>query len=247
MIEVDVSMSADGTLWILHPKMEYNHLNYLGTEGKTRITELTDSEVEKLRYVNPDRTYTEHGLCRFDEVLSRFKGRCYINVDKFWEHPSEIMDAIKAHGMEDQIVVKTSPKAELFDLMETYAPNIYFLPILNQKKATEGLNVHEELMGKNINYIGAEVVFTDETVGIGSKEFIDRLHADGKLVWCNAILYNYKVPLAGGHSDDVSLIKDPAEGWGWIADRGYDFLQTDWTLACTTYLERSGKRYKTAK
>ncbi len=244
MIEVDVSMSADGTLWILHPKMEYIQLNYLGTEGKVRITELTDEEIRKLRYVNTDRTYTEHGLCTFDEVLTRFKDRVYINVDKFWEHPAEIMDAIKTHGMEDQIVVKTSPKAELFDLMEEYAPNIYFLPILNQKKANEGIEVHEELLKRNINYIGAEVVFTDDSKSIGSKEFVDRLHADGKLVWCNAILYNYKVPLSGGHTDDVSLIEDPAKGWGWIADRGYDFLQTDWTLACVTYLNRVGKRFK---
>ena len=37
MIEVDLNKSADGTLWILHPKMEYRHLNYLGTEGKVSL------------------------------------------------------------------------------------------------------------------------------------------------------------------------------------------------------------------
>ena len=55
MIEVDVNKSADGTLWILHPKMEYRHLNYLGTEGKTSLSELTDEEIRRLRYVNYDR------------------------------------------------------------------------------------------------------------------------------------------------------------------------------------------------
>ncbi|MBQ5587939.1 MAG: hypothetical protein IIU73_04915, partial [Selenomonadales bacterium] len=46
----------------------------------------------------------------FDEILERFKGRCYINCDKFWLHPREISDRIRAHGMMEQILVKTSPK-----------------------------------------------------------------------------------------------------------------------------------------
>lgn len=239
MIEVDVSKSADGTLWILHPKMEYVHLNYLGTEFAQRLPDMHDDEIRRLRYVSADRAYTEWPLCTLDEVFDRFKGVCYINIDKFWENPREISDAIRAHGMEEQIIAKTSPKPELFDIIEEYGHGIQYLPIL---KKDEG--VHEELMHRNIRYVGAEVVFADENSYIASREFIDKLHGDGKLVWANAILYNYKVPLAGGHSDDVSLVKDPALGWGWLADRGYDIIQTDWVLAMAKYLGESGKRYR---
>ena len=219
MIEVDVSKSADGTLWILHPKMEYVHLNYIGTEFAQRLPDMHDDEIRRLRYVSADRAYTEWPLCTLDEVFDRFKGRCYINIDKFWENPREISDAIRAHGMEEQIIAKTSPKPELFDIIEEYGKGIQYLPIL---KKDEG--VHEELMHRNIRYVGAEVVYADENA--------------------NAILYNYKVPLAAGHSDDVSLVKDPALGWGWLADRGYDIIQTDWVLAMAKYLEESGKRYR---
>ncbi|MBQ7591162.1 MAG: glycerophosphodiester phosphodiesterase family protein [Clostridia bacterium] len=239
MIEVDVSKSAEGTLWILHPKMEQRHLNYSGPEGMTSIWQLTDEQIRRLRYVNYDRDFTQFPLCTFDEVLDRFKGRCYINVDKFWENPKEIADAIKAHGMLDQIVVKSSPKKELFDIVEEYAPEVCFLPILKE----EG-GVHEELKARNINYVGAEVVFKDENEGVGTREFIDRLHADGKLVWANAIIYNYRTQLAGGHSDDTSFTVSPDYGWGWLADRGYDIIQTDWTQAMAVYLEQTGKRYR---
>ena len=239
MIEVDVNKSADGTLWILHPKMEYKHLNYLGTEGKTSLSELTDEEIRRLRYVNYDRDYTQFGLCTFDEVLDRFKGRCYINVDKFWENPREISDAIRAHGMENQIIVKTSPKAELFDIIEEYAPEIQYLPILKNDNG-----VHEELMRRNINYVGAEVVFNSEENYVGTTDFIEKLHSAGMLVWANAIIYNYKAQLAAGHSDDTSLTVDPDLGWGWLADRGYDIIQTDWVLAMRQYLESTGKRQR---
>jgi len=239
MIEVDVSQSVEGTLWILHPKMEERHLGYKGPESKQRIWQMTDEEIRALRYVNYDRDFTQFPLCTFDEVLDRFKDRCYINVDKFWEHPKEISDAIKAHGMIDQIVVKSAPKTELFDLMEEYAPEICYLPILKEPG-----DVHEDLMRRNINYVGAEVVFTDETQGVGSVEYIDKLHRDNKLVWANAIIYNYKAQLAGGHSDDTSFTVSPDYGWGWLADRGYDIIQTDWTQAMAVYLAETGKRFK---
>ncbi len=239
MIEVDLNKSADGTLWILHPKMESRHLNYQGTEGKLFLPQLTDEEICTLRYVNYDRDYTQFGLCTFNEVLDRFKGRCYINVDKFWEHPKEIADAIRAHGMTDQIVVKSNPKPDILKLIEEYAPEIYYLPII---KKDDG--IHEEMLHRRINYVGCEVVFTDEERGVGSKDFIEKLHKDGKLVWANAIIYNYKDQLAAGHSDDSSFTVSPDHGWGWLADRGYDIIQTDWTLAMCTYLNETGKRYK---
>lgn len=239
MIEVDVNRSADNTLWILHPKMEWKHLNYLGPEGKVSLGQLTDEEIRRLRYVNYDRDFTQFGLCTFDEVLDRFKGRCYINVDKFWENPRDISDAIRDHGMLDQIVVKSSPKQEYLDIVEEYAPEVSFLPVL---KKDEG--IHEEMMRRNINYVGAEVVFDNENEGVGTREFIEKLHADDKLVWVNAIIYNYKAQLSAGHSDDTAFTVSPDYGWGWLADRGYDIIQTDWTLAMAQYLEKSGKRYK---
>ena len=141
--------------------------------------------------------------------------------------------------MIDQIVVKSSPKKEYLDIIEEYAPDVCFLPILSQDGG-----IHEEMMRRNINYVGAEVVFADETQDIGTVDFIEKLHADGKLVWANAIIYNYKKQLAAGHSDDTSFTISPDYGWGWLADRGYDIIQTDWTQAMAVYLAETGKRYK---
>ena len=235
MIEIDANISADGTLYSFHPKMEGRHLG----RPELRINNLTDAEIRELRYLNYDRAPTEWGICTLDEIFERYKNKCYINVDKFWLYPREISDCIRRHGIIDQIIVKTGPKAELFDIIEGYAPEIQYLPIV-----TKDDGVHEMLLGRNINYVGAEVVFTDETTGVGSVEYIEKLHKAGKLVWANAIIYNYKKQLSAGHSDDYSIAYDPEGGWGWLADRGYDIIQTDWTLAMSLFLEKTGRLYR---
>jgi len=234
MIEIDANISADGTLYSFHPGMEKIHL------GKDcRIPELHDDEISALRYVNYDRNPTEWGLCTLDEIFSRYKDRCFINVDKFWDHPEKISDLIRKYKMEDQIVVKTSPSEKLLNIIESYAPEIAYLPIINKD---DGL--HEMLKSRNINYIGAEVLFDNENSELCSDEYIAKMHADGKLVWVNSIIYDCRAQLAARHSDDTALAFDQERGWGWLADKNFDIIQTDWTLPLRLFLESTGRRYK---
>ena len=71
---------------------------------------------------------------------------------------------------------------------------------------------------------------------------IDRMHAEGRIVWVNSIVYNYRAVLAAGHNDDVSVTGRPEDGWGWLADRGFDLIQTDFVYQCRTFLEATGRR-----
>ena len=240
MIEVDVTRSIDGTLWILHPGMEKVHLNYHGPEGASSLPELHDDQIRELRYVNYDRAYTQFGLCTFNEVLEQFKGRAYINVDKFWDNPKEISEAIRKYDMTDQVLVKTSPNERNLRMIENFAPDINYMPVCNSSNK----DIHFELLKRKINYVGMEVIFPDEKDEIASPEWTERLHSDGKLVWVNAIIYDVRHQLSGGHSDDTAFTVSRDYGWGWLADRGYDIIQTDWTQDLALYLDKTGKRYK---
>ena len=233
MIEIDLDRTADGRLVIFHPSMEVPLLGYSG-----RIKQHSWEFVKELRYINIDNVPTQYGICTFDEVLERFKDRCYINVDKFWTYPREITEAIRAHGMQEQILVKSSPKPELLDIVEEFCSDMQFMPVISREDELESLK------GRRIRVVGHEVLFDTDTSPLASREFIDRCHAHGELVWCNAIVYNYRSVLAGGHSDDRAAEGDPEGSWGWIADRGFDLIQTDWTLACSTFLEKTGRLYK---
>lgn len=234
MIEVDVNNTLEGNLVIFHPGMEIPHLNM-----PVYIPLTNTKSVHKLRYVNADNTPTQFRVASFDDFLEQFKDRCYINIDKFWDNPKKIYEAIKRHDMIDQVLVKSSVNAKVLKTLENLCPELPFMPIVKENHPS-----HEELMERNINYVGVECVFAKDTAPIAQDEFIEKMHGDGKLVWMNSIIYNYKDQLCGGHSDDTALTVSEDDGWGWIADKNIDLIQTDWTMMLIDYLKRTGKYYK---
>lgn len=236
MLEVDMSCSVDGKLFLFHPMMEFSHLS-----KPLLLSALPYSIIKKLHYVNFDRAQTQFGLVDFDDFLEQFKGRCYINIDKFWSNPEKIYNAVKRHEMTDQILVKSklTKDGKVLDMLENLAPELAFMPIVH-----ESYTQHEELKKRNINYVGVECCFKQDTAEIASEEFIEKMHRDDVLVWANSIIYSYKAQLAGGHSDDTALTESEEMGWGWLADRGFDMIQTDWPGMLIDYLKKTDRYYK---
>ncbi len=231
MLEADVSISADGKLFLFHPMMELMHLGI-----PLYLKALPYSLIRKLHYTNFDGTPTQFGLADFDDFLEQFKGRCFINIDKFWSNPKKIYDAVKRHGMTEQILVKSSLSEKVLKMLEQTAPDLPFMPIVKEE-----YSLHESLLKRPINYVGVEVVFKQETSKLASEQFIKKMHSDNILVWANSIIYNYKEQLAGGHSDDTAFTIGEDYGWGWLADRGFDIIQTDWPGMLIDYLKRTNK------
>ncbi len=231
MIEIDLEMTSDGHLVIFHPGMERVHL-----KCETRIPEMTLEQVRELRYVNYDRAPTQFGVEMFDDVLETFKGRCYINVDKFWGHPAEITKAIRRHGMSEQMLVKSTPSDKVVAVLSELAPEMAYMPVI---RADDG--IHEKMMESGIRYIGCEILFFEDNEPQVSPAFMEHLHRDNKLAWVNSIIYDCKQQIAAGHSDDMAMCGNPDGSWGWLVDRGFDIIQTDWTAALIDYLKSIGK------
>ena len=234
MIEADVYCSADGKLFLFHPGMELAHLNKLCS-----LKMLPFSVIKNMHYVNFDNTKTQFSINSFDDFLEHFKGRCFINIDKFWDNPEKIYNDIKRHGMTDQVLVKSKMSDKVMRVLKELCPEIPYIPIVKESHPQ-----HKELMKSGINYVGAEVLFKNDSSELASAEFIDMMHKDGKLVWVNSIIYDHKEQLAGGHSDDSALTESLDYGWGWLADRGYDFIQTDWPMMLIDYLKKTDRYYK---
>ena len=236
MLETDVSTTGDGELVIFHPRMERRHLGAVDCD----ISKMPWSEVKELRYVNTDRSATQFGILRFDELLEEFKGKCYINIDKFWGNPEGIYKAVKRHDMIDQVLVKSPLNANVVRVLEEVCPDIPFMPIVKGSAPSE----LEELKRRNVNYVGVELVFKDENSELCSDEFLDKLRAEGKLTWVNSLIYNYKDQLAAGHSDDTAFTVSMDYGWGWLAKKDFDMIQTDWPGHLISYLKSTNQFYR---
>ena len=234
MIETDVDITADGELIVFHPGMESAHLN-----AEISLPDMEWKDVARLRFVNIDNVPTQFGILRFDDFLETFKDRCFINVDKFWSNPEKIYRALERHGMLDQAVVKAPPTAAVLQVLEDIAPDLAYMPVVKIH-----FQEHEMLMRRNINYVGVEALFFDDDDPIVSDAFIEQIHRSGKLMWGNSIIYDYEQQIAAGHSDDTALTLSEGLGWGWLVDKGFDLIQTDWPMMLIDYLKRTQRYYK---
>lgn len=226
IVEIDVARSTDGKLFVFHPGMEKPHLH-----SDTLIQDMHSSDVEKLVYLNQDDTPTQCHVNTLDEVLSFLKDKCYINVDKFWMYPEEIAQTIRKCGVEKQVIVKTPLGEEHFAAMEKYAPDLGYIPMVKKEDT-----VSDMLLARNINYLGAEVIFDSESDPVCSDAYIKAMHEKGLMVWGNAIVYDYKAVISAYHTDDGALTESMDKHWGWFIDKGFDIIQTDWCAMLREYI-----------
>ncbi len=232
ILEMDLFKSVDGEIFVFHTGMEPSHL-----DRHIRIEECTAEEIRNMRFCNCDLTETFLPVNSFDDVLEHLKGKCKLNLDRSIKIIDSVMDVVKRHGMEDQILMKSDPSDESLKRIEAYAPAVDYMPIFMQED-----NATEKIEKMNINYVGAELVFAKETAPIIQDSYLEMQKKKGRILWGNAILYSSKVPLTAGHTDDISLVDDPDKGWGWLADKGFDIIQTDWSRHCVDYLKEKNYR-----
>ena len=233
MIELDVTVSRDGRYFVFHPGKESAHL-----KSHKLISAMRAEKVKKLRYVNQDNDETQFRVEELCDILDFLKGKCYINLDKFWTDIPGLSQEIRRVGVEKQIVVKTALKEKYLQPLKECAADFMFLPIVrNEDRVTDMLRT------QGINCVGAEVLFESDTAPVASDAYISRMHDKGMILFANAIVYNYKEVLSAGHNDDISAAGEPERGWGWLIDRGFDIIQTDWCGMLKHFMDhREGRR-----
>ena len=228
ILETDVALTGDGVPVIFHVRQELNQL-----KEDVHIDQMPWEEVKQLRYVNDCRAKTEWGIVTLDEFLETYKNRCFINLDHCWNYFEPVIRAVRRHKMEDQILMKGPGRIECAQAMAELAPDMMYMPICKEED-----NITEALEQMDVNFVGVELVFAKDDSPLVDEAYIQKHHDKGRLLWCNAILYNCLKPLSGGHTDDVAVTGDPDKGWGWIVDKGFDMIQTDWTLSLRNYLDQ---------
>ncbi len=228
VIELDVSRSLDGELFVFHPGTEPI---FLKTDKK--LSEMTSDEIKRLRLFNQDDTPTSYGIPTLMEAFELLRNKVYINVDKFWTDVEGISDAIRKAGVAHQVIVKSFADDGGFDELRRYASDLMFMPIVRKNDGAV-----ESLIADGMNVIGAEVLFADEYAEVISDEYISAMHERGLLLWANSIVYDEREVISAYHTDDISLTDSPERGWGWLIDKGIDLIQTDWILPLRAYMGR---------
>ena len=227
IIELDVSKSRDGKFYVFHPGMEKAHLGI-----PVLLSLLPSKIIDKLRFLNQDNVPTVCKINTLEEILTFLKGKCYINIDKFWIDIPGISEIIRKTGVEKQVIVKTDTTEKYLKQVAEYAPDFMFMPIVSKVDT-----VTDRLVAEGVNCIGAEVLFRSESDEVCSDAYISSMHEKGRIVWVNSIVYNYKAVLSAGHTDNAAVVGEKDKAWGWLIDKKFDIIQTDWCLMLKKYID----------
>lgn len=257
MMEIDVCASTDGDLFVLHDGME----PILVLQEK-RLTEMSTAEIRQLRYTNKNMCNIDHGVNTFDEVLEHLKGRTLINLDRCWVCWDKVIPIVERHGMADQILFKSPPDKRYIDFMAAQKRPYMYMPVIWYPEEIEYAKA------SGLNMVAVEIIGYREDATVMQPAFLETMHNQGvsrlvaaltlgnpiyneaKLIarWkasgsrlVNALV-DGNILIAGGHDDDTSILGNPDDGWGWLVERGFNMLMTDWTLPMDIYLKTKGYR-----
>ena len=120
IVELDVQMTKDGRFVLLHD----DGLDRT-TTGKGKVSEHTLAEIKKLRLKSnqggKDAKATDYEVLTLEEALALAKDRILVNIDKFTQHPYEILQAVdKAGAMRGVLVKSTLRPADAKKMLREY-------------------------------------------------------------------------------------------------------------------------------
>lgn len=229
IIEMDVVCSKDGEYFVFHDTEEPRLLGFYNN-----IHSLTSQEIKSLHYLNRYGFKTSKKINPLKEVLIALKGstiinldRCYIRGKKFLYGVLELIDEL---DMFDQIIIKSPPQAQFLDWIETYPVKLMYMPIV-----TNVIEI-DQIITRQINTIGFEMVFTTDQSPLISQKLLKKLKEKGYALWVNALSIDESYPLAAGHDDTCSLVTSINDGWHHLIELGFDIIQTDWPAQLSDYI-----------
>ena len=235
MVESDVVSSTDGVLFSFHDHHEPDVLR-----RPELIMEMSSQEIEAIHPSNCITLHSRYKINRLTEILDFLPEGILLNVDRAWEIMPQLLAVLDQYPKAlTQVVIKAPLKAKAaFEALDSHPVKYMFMPICYSVA-----DVDQALAYEHINTVGAELIAFTPEAELFSDEAIAYVHSKGLYCWVNAItLGNFhkhddspRNDLYGGLDDDVSILEDPALGWGELIDKGIEIIQTDWPSLLYSY------------
>lgn len=225
MVEVDVALTKDSVLILMHDKTLDRT-----TTGSGEVSAHTWDEIQRLYLTDGLGGTTPWKVPTLEEVMRLCQGQILVNLDKADQYIERIYAVLKQTNTVDQVAIGSyKTLSEMRQLTGTYLDSIYFMP-----KLKEGTKDAFTFLNEYFSEVKVPVVQVKfETEDAEIRSVVPYIHEHNKWVWINTI----SADRSAGHDDNRAL-SDPDGSFGWVIENGYNMIQTDRPALLLEYLKR---------
>ena len=214
MVELDVGMTRDSVLILMHDKTLDRT-----TTGNGKVSDFTYEEIMSLQLRDGARQSTEWKVPTLKGALSLCSGKILINLDKSDIYIDKIYPMLNEIGCRNQVVIGSyQPYDSMKEITGPYLDSIYFMPKIKE----ESVDVTSFLEGYFTSLIAPIVHMNFSTDSTELLNYVDDLRMARKRVWTNAIT---AIKCAYHHDDRATY--DLSGSYRILVDLGFNVIQTD--------------------
>ncbi|GMN11308.1 hypothetical protein MTsPCn9_10850 [Croceitalea sp. MTPC9] len=230
IVEVDIAMTKDSVLVLMHDKTLDRTTKETGT-----INEKTYSEIKNLRLTNAVGFFTEQKIPTLQEALKTAKGKILLDLDIKGDIPFHLVDRILNDESAYRNVITRSyrPYDKALEYYSRSLKKLIYFP--NISKNINDIESYIQDFEENINPMAYVPKFESDDSEI-LKYFNTILNNDDK-IWIHTITGSR----SGGH-DDERAVNDLDGSYGWLLEKGVRIFQTDRPQLLIDYLTDKGLR-----
>lgn len=233
IVEMDLERTKDGILVGHH---DHTMIRLFHLDDK--IEDHTWEELSALPVYNYLGEINVTGLETFTQILTSLKDKTFLTLDKCWDCWDEVYEQLKQAGMVEQAAFKFYIEDEEASRWAVNHPDCIFLPMVRKAEYLKILDrLRHETMIPAVEIVvrkPEDALFADETIA-----WLKERHMK---VLCNSLSLAKRLVFGAGYDDLKSLTYGGNAGWGVLAEKGIDMIQTDWPMEVDEFLKKIGRR-----
>lgn len=232
MVEIDIKMTKDSVLVLMHDKTIDRMTN-----GKGKVSDITYDSLMTFTMRRAHNVVTDTTkVPTLRQALLCCKDRILVNVDHAYPYYKEIVALTEELGVTGQVLMKGKSSIEqVREDMSKNENNLLYMPIIDINKS-QGQKLFSEYIETATVPMAFEVCW--QKPGEELENCLAEIRNMGSRIWVNTLWPS----LCGGYgNDDDAAITDPSLVYGRHIQAGASMIQTDRPELLLNYLRSIGR------
>lgn len=238
LMETDVRETKDGQIVMMHDWTVDRTTN-----GKGKIADMTLAEIKKLRLKTNFGTKTDMQVPTLEEFIKIAKGKVFLYLDKAGQDLPErpqgslvkkLLGILKANNaLEESVFVLDWPYKKAKEIFGNDLEKVVYVPVIQDDITNLDSYVNEYITNLH------PVAFQFRMASLNSKTYrlLPTVLKSGSKPFIAATWAEH----TANHDDLLSMFKRPSAGWGWLIDKGFRIIETNYPYDVIKYLKSENR------